>query len=78
MLDIRIPIGLMFAIFGTILLAFGIISQYGLFNTDPKIYQTHSMGTNINHNLGRLHARFRRDHAASWPAGGAKVEGEDI
>lgn len=48
MLDIRIPIGLMFTLFGIILLAFGIITHYGLFATDPEIYQRHSLGMNIN------------------------------
>jgi hypothetical protein len=48
MLDIRIPIGLMFTIFGAILLLFG------LFFSDPKIYQQHSMGMNINLAWGGL------------------------
>jgi hypothetical protein len=39
-LDIRIPIGLMFAIIGIILAVFGIIS-------DPKIYDR-SLGINVN------------------------------
>ena len=47
MLDIRIPIGLMFTIFGVILLIFGLIS-------DPKIYQMHSLGFNINLAWGGL------------------------
>jgi hypothetical protein len=41
MLDIRIPIGLMFSIFGIILIVFGLLS-------DPAIYQRHSLGLNIN------------------------------
>lgn len=41
MLDIRIPMGLMFAIFGIILALFGSIS-------DPNIYHAHSLGHNIN------------------------------
>jgi hypothetical protein len=48
MLDIRIPIGLMFSIFGVILLVFGVVSHFGLFYTDPKIYEQHSLGININ------------------------------
>ncbi len=48
MLDIRIPIGLMFTLFGLILLAFGIVSHYGLLGTDAEIYQKHSLGYNIN------------------------------
>jgi hypothetical protein len=47
MLDIRIPIGLMFTIFGVILLLFGFFSG-------PKIYETHSMGFNINVAWGGL------------------------
>ncbi len=39
-LDIRIPIGLMFAIVGAILLVFGLLSS-------PDIYKV-SMGININ------------------------------
>ena len=40
-LDIRLPIGLLFTVFGVILVIFGLIS-------DPAIYQTHSLGVNIN------------------------------
>ena len=43
-LDVRMPIGLMFSIFGVLLAAFGLIS-------DPRIYQEHSLGINVN--LGR-------------------------
>jgi drug/metabolite transporter (DMT)-like permease len=39
-LDIRIPIGLLFAILGALLVAYGLIS-------DPKIYQR-SLDININ------------------------------
>jgi hypothetical protein len=38
----------MFTIFGVILVGFGIVSHYGLLDTDPKIYETHSIGLNIN------------------------------
>jgi hypothetical protein len=41
MLDIRIPIGLLFAIMGVILLIFGFVSN-------KQIYDTHSLGMNIN------------------------------
>jgi len=40
-LDIRLPIGLLFTVFGVILVIFGLVS-------DPAIYQTHSLGVNIN------------------------------
>ena len=39
-LDIRIPVGLMFAIIGAILVAFGLIG-------DKSIY-SHSLGINVN------------------------------
>ena len=39
-LDLRLPIGLMFSIFGVLLMGFGIIS-------DPAIYQR-SLGVNVN------------------------------
>ncbi|GMV05941.1 MAG: hypothetical protein AMXMBFR53_22180 [Gemmatimonadota bacterium] len=39
-LDVRIPIGLMFALFGIMLAAFGLVS-------DPAIYQR-SGGVNVN------------------------------
>jgi hypothetical protein len=39
-LDLRLPIGLMFSIFGVMLLGFGFIS-------DPGIYQR-SLGINVN------------------------------
>jgi len=41
MLDIRIPIGLMFSILGAILAVFGWFS-------DPHIYVVHSFGKNVN------------------------------
>jgi purine-cytosine permease-like protein len=42
MLDIRIPIGLVFAIFGVLILAFGIAT-----NSDPAMY-VKSMQINVN------------------------------
>jgi hypothetical protein len=41
MLDIRIPIGLMFSILGAILVVFGLFS-------DQQLYRTHSLGVNVN------------------------------
>jgi hypothetical protein len=41
LLDIRLPIGLLFSIFGLIL------TIYGLFS-DKQIYDAHSLGVNIN------------------------------
>jgi hypothetical protein len=40
-LDVRLPIGLMFSIFGVLLGGFGLVS-------DPGIYQAHSLGINVN------------------------------
>ncbi len=39
--DLRLPIGIMFSIFGAILTIFGLVS-------DKKIYEEHSLGININ------------------------------
>jgi putative Mn2+ efflux pump MntP len=39
--DLRLPIGIMFSVFGLILTIFGAIS-------DKAIYQEHSLGININ------------------------------
>jgi membrane-bound ClpP family serine protease len=41
MLDIRYPIGGMFIILGAILTVFGLVS-------DPRLYELHSLGININ------------------------------
>lgn len=40
-LDVRLPMGLLFAIIGAILCVHG-------FTSDPAIYTTHSLGININ------------------------------
>lgn len=40
-LDVRLPIGLMFSLFGVILTGFGLVS-------DKAIYDQHSLGININ------------------------------
>ena len=39
--DLRLPIGIMFSLFGAILTIFGMVS-------DKSIYQEHSLGININ------------------------------
>jgi hypothetical protein len=39
--DLRLPIGIMFSLFGAILVIFGAASN-------PEIYATHSLGININ------------------------------
>jgi membrane protein implicated in regulation of membrane protease activity len=50
-LDIRIPIGLMFAILGPILIVFGLFSG-------PEIYEQHSLGVNVNFWWGFVLAAF--------------------
>lgn len=40
-LDVRLPIGLMFTLFGVVLAGYGLVS-------DPKIYVDRSLGLNIN------------------------------
>ena len=39
--DLRLPIGIMFSLFGAMLVIFGAVS-------DKDIYETHSLGININ------------------------------
>lgn len=50
-LDVRLPIGLMFVLFGAILAIFGVVS-------DPTIYQQHSLGVNINLYWGLVQFAF--------------------
>jgi membrane-bound ClpP family serine protease len=45
MLDIRLPMGGLFVILGVILGIFGLVA-------DPKIYQVHSLGINVNFGWG--------------------------
>ena len=40
-LDVRLPIGLMFTLFGVLLAGYGLVS-------DPKVYVDRSLGLNIN------------------------------
>lgn len=40
-LDVRLPIGLMFSIFGVLLAGFGLAA-------DHRIYEPHSLGINVN------------------------------
>ncbi len=44
-LDVRLPIGLMFSVFGVLLAVFGLVS-------DPQIYAEHSLGINVNLDWG--------------------------
>jgi len=50
-LDVRIPIGLLFVVVGAILAVFGVLS-------DPAIYQSHSLGLNINLGWGLVQIAF--------------------
>ncbi len=50
-LDVRLPIGLMFSVFGLILVVFGLVS-------DPTIYAQHSLGININLAWGAVQLLF--------------------
>jgi len=50
-LDVRLPIGLLFIVFGAILTVFGLLS-------DPAIYQAHSLGLNINFAWGLVQVAF--------------------
>lgn len=50
-LDVRLPIGLMFVLFGAILALFGLVS-------DPTIYRQHSLGVNINLYWGLVQLAF--------------------
>jgi hypothetical protein len=50
-LDVRLPIGLLFIVFGAILAVFGLLS-------DPAIYQAHSLGLNINFAWGLVQVAF--------------------
>lgn len=50
-LDIRVPIGILFSIFGGILAIFGFVS-------DPALYTEHSLGININLGWGLVLLAF--------------------
>jgi uncharacterized protein YjeT (DUF2065 family) len=50
-LDVRLPMGLLFVIIGVILLVHG-------FTADPAIYDTHSLGININVRWGGVILAF--------------------
>ncbi len=49
--DLRLPIGLMFSLFGAMLAIFGMASDKG-------IYETHSLGININLGWGLVMLLF--------------------
>ena len=45
--DLRLPIGIMFSLFGAILVIFGAVSN-------KEIYETHSLGINVNLGWGAV------------------------
>jgi hypothetical protein len=50
-LDVRLPIGLMFSVFGLLLAGFGLVS-------DPAIYAEHSLGINVDLDWGLVLLAF--------------------
>jgi hypothetical protein len=50
-LDVRIPMGLLFLLLGSILVVYGLIS-------DPVIYTQHSLGQNVNLVWGSIFVVF--------------------
>ena len=50
-LDVRLPIGLMFSLYGVLLAGFGLVS-------DPRIYQERSLGINVNLGWGLVLLAF--------------------
>ncbi len=50
-LDVRIPLGLLFALLGIILVIYGLVSN-------PAIYAQHSLGQNVNLVWGAVFAVF--------------------
>jgi hypothetical protein len=50
-LDVRLPIGLMFTLFGALLVAFGLFA-------DPSIFEAHSLGINVDLGWGAVLLAF--------------------
>jgi hypothetical protein len=50
-LDVRLPMGLLFLLLGLILVGYGLTA-------DPAIYATHSLGQNVNVTWGTIFALF--------------------
>ena len=50
-LDVRIPMGLLFLLLGSILVVYGLVS-------DPVIYTQHSLGQNVNLVWGSIFVVF--------------------
>ena len=64
-LDIRLPIGFLFSIFGVLLIAYGLLS-------DPAIYQR-SLGININLEWGIV-MLFSAQSCSPWADAGRKFK----
>jgi hypothetical protein len=50
-LDVRLPIGLMFSLFGLLLVGFGLFA-------DPQIFVVHSLGINVDLGWGAVLLAF--------------------
>ncbi len=50
-LDVRLPIGLMFSLFGLLLVGFGLFA-------DPSIFEAHSLGINVDLGWGAVLLAF--------------------
>jgi hypothetical protein len=69
-LDVRVPIGLLFLTLGTLLVAFGVTS-------DPRIYEEHSLGININRDWGGVLLIFGAANLVlAWRASAAARMGQ--
>ena len=69
MLDLRLPMGMMFALVGAILVI------YGVFTNSSPMYQEHSLGINVNFlwGLALLGFGLAMLGLARWAAAGEKT-----
>ena len=69
MLDLRLPMGMMFALVGTML------AVYGVFTSSSAMYQDHSLGINVNlwWGLALLGFGLIMLGLARWAAAGEKA-----
>lgn len=66
--DIRLPIGMMFSVFGVL------VGGYGAATRGSEMYTRHSLGINVNLWWGNCNADVRCGNAAArapWSSGGA-------
>ena len=71
-LDIRLPIGLLFACLGGLLLLYGLATHF----TQPAIYER-SLGVNINLWWGLVMLLFGADHDLAWAAAARAASSHD-